>query len=542
MFMCLKTIKALFALQLIIFLCLPIPAHAQRIIKAGIDPSLPPFSFIDQSSGTIRGFNVDLIKLLSANLGAKIRFVPLEAHEMRKALSEGRVDLVVDSKGTGTDLPYLELPLQVEKRLFVNNCCVTVTCVKDLAGHMIVFQRGDNPAPLIPEKKDIRFMEAKTHEEVLQILDSGQATAFISSNSRATIYLIQKNQLKNIKEVGMPVETLPLAVFVGHDNTPLLTELSVGFGKIVENKNYETIYRKWFGHDIPFSDLARYLKIVGAAAGLFAIALSAVFFWNRTLKRKVRQVMTERKRLEEELIQSERLAIMGEMAAGVAHEINNPLGIILANAEELLQHKLEDEEMREGLKAVERNAVRAGKFIDDLLTFTRPTPPTKNRIDLVALVDESLALCKQQLRKKQILVEKEFPAEPLFLEGDDSQIQQVLINVFLNAVQAIPGKGFIRIRAGRSGNNGSEATHLEIADSGMGIPEKDLTRIFDPFYTARKNKGFGLGLSISKRIIEKHNGKVRIESTVGQGTTVFIDLPAALPPSEAAQFDRATRA
>jgi PAS domain S-box-containing protein len=646
----LKPEKLIITFFVFILLSLPAPSRAQRVLKAGIDSSLPPFSFIDQNSNTVRGFSVDLIKLLSANLGAKIRFIPMEGHELGKALSEGRVDLVVDNKSIGPDLSYLELPLQVEKKLFVNTCCVTVTCVKDLAGHMIVFQRGNDPAPLIPEKKDIQFVEAKSHEEALQILDSGMATAFISPNSRSTIYLIQKNQLKNIKEVGLPVETIPLAVFVRNDNTPLLTELSVAFGKIAENGNYETIYRKWFGHDIPFADVTRYLKIVGAAAGLFAIALSAVFLWNRTLKRRVRQVtndlqvseqrhkdliefspemihliapngrimhanqlvlqqlgysreeiallklsdlvvpegrqeveefvgtvfrtgrnirefsfyakdgrrmdvevsaviikgpggdlaccfsrdMTDRKRLEEELIQSERLAIMGEMAAGIAHEINNPLGIILANAEELLQHEFEDEDTKEGLKAVERNALRAGKFIDDLLTFTRPTPPTKNRIDLVLLVEESLMLCKQQLRKKHIVVEKEFTEAPLFFEGDDSQIQQVMINLILNAVQAIPEKGFIRIRAGRMREKGFEAIHLEINDSGMGIPEKDLTRIFDPFYTARKNKGFGLGLSISKRIIEKHNGSVRIESEVGRGTAVLIDLPAFLPSGQTA--------
>ena len=86
----------------------------------------------------------------------------MQGHELGKALSEGRVDLVVDNKSIGTDLPYLELPLPVEKKLFVNTCCVTVTCVKDLAGHMIVFQKGNHPAPLIPEKKDIHFTYKKS--------------------------------------------------------------------------------------------------------------------------------------------------------------------------------------------------------------------------------------------------------------------------------------------------------------------------------------------------------------------------------------------
>jgi signal transduction histidine kinase len=230
-------------------------------------------------------------------------------------------------------------------------------------------------------------------------------------------------------------------------------------------------------------------------------------------------------------MQSERLAIMGEMAAGIAHEINNPLGIILANTEELIQETDGRGTIRESLQTIERNAIRAGKFIDDLLTFTRPNPASKVRIDLIALIEESLSFCKQQLRQKGIRVEKQFPGEAVFFEGDDNQIQQLMVNLILNSIQAISERGSIRLRVGKERDNGSEKVHLEVADTGMGIQEKDLPRIFDPFYTARKNKGFGLGLSISKRIIEKHNGAIRVESMVGQGTTIFIDLPAI--PSQA---------
>jgi signal transduction histidine kinase len=191
--------------------------------------------------------------------------------------------------------------------------------------------------------------------------------------------------------------------------------------------------------------------------------------------------------------------------------------------------------MRESLQTIERNAIRAGKFIDDLLTFTRPNPPTKVRIDLIALIEESLSFCKQQLRQKGIMVEKQFPGEAVCFEGDDNQIQQLMVNLILNSIQAISEKGAIRIRVDKEPNNGAEKVHLEVADTGMGIQEKDLTRIFDPFFTARKNKGFGLGLSISKRIIEKHNGTIRVESILGRGTTIFIDLPAIPPPARSVE-------
>ncbi len=161
--------------------------------------------------------------------------------------------------------------------------------------------------------------------------------------------------------------------------------------------------------------------------------------------------MTERKRLEAELMQSERLAIMGEMAAGIAHEINNPLGIILANTEELIQEIDGRGAIRESLQTIERNAIRAGKVIDDLLTFTRPNPPSKVRIDLIALIEESLSFCKQQLRQKGIQVERQFSGEAVFFEGDDNQIQQLMVNLILNSIQAISEKGSSGYGWARSG-------------------------------------------------------------------------------------------
>lgn len=582
--------------------------------------------------------------MLAATLGAKIKFFPLEGDQLAERLAEGKIDLMIGEKTEiHPNLQALDLPIHLERKLFVNNCCITVTCVRDLPGRTLVVLKGSHLTHLIPQPERVKLIEVDRQEEALQLVNSGEAEVYLSSNGLSATYSIQKSNLRNIKEVGIPVEAVPLAIWVRQDNTPLLTELSVAFGKITENKNYDTIYRKWFGQNIPFAYFEKYFKIILGVIGFFALALLGFFIYNQMLKRKVRQVthdlqlseqkhkdliefspemihlvspdgrvvhankitlqtlgyskeemtfkkihdlvppesqkeveafihsifqtgsgkkefafcgndgrridvemsatlvkgidtlmaccfsrdMTEHKCLEAELMQSERLALMGEMAAGIAHEINNPLGIILANTEELLQETKNQDNHRENLETIERNALRAGKVIEDLLTFTRPGPPAKVQIDLLSLIDESLSLCKQQLRQKRIHVSREFPENPIFFEGDDNQIQQLVVNLLLNSIQAISEKGTIRIRVRREQDNGTEKIHLEIADTGMGIPEKDLPRIFDPFFTARKNKGFGLGLSISKRIIEKHNGTIRVESKAGQGTIIFIDLPTS---------------
>ena len=631
------------ALVLSLLLILPGLASGQRTLRAGIDSSLPPFSFVDSGSSSVRGFNIDLIKMLAGSMGAKIRFLPMDGHDLERRLAEGKLDLIIKEKSiSNPSLQFLQLPTHLDRKLFVNTCCITITCVRDLPGHSVVILKGDDLRRLIPDQDKIRFIEAETQERGLEIVNSGTGDVYLSPNGISAVYSIQKSNFRNIKEVGLPIESVPLAIWVRQEDTALLTELSVAFGKITENKNYDIIYRKWFGQNIPFAGLEKYLKFIIGGAGVLVVVLLGFLVWTRMLKRKVRQVtldlqlseqrhkdliefspemihlvgadgqvihankmaiqtlgycreevlarkifdlvppesreeiilfihsifgagsghkdfsfcakdgrridvdmnatlikgadtllaccfsrdVTEHKRLEAELMQSERLAIMGEMAAGIAHEINNPLGIILANTEEMLHEANGKQNVRENLETIERNALRAGKFIDDLLTFTRPAPPAKVRINLLALIEESLSLCKQQLRQKGIRVEKHLPGEAVFCEGDDNQIQQLIVNLILNSIQAISGKGTIEIRVAKAKDNGAEKVCLEVTDTGIGIPEKDLPKIFDPFYTARKNKGFGLGLSISKRIVEKHYGSIRVKSDVGRGTTFFVDFPA----------------
>ncbi|MBW2146039.1 MAG: transporter substrate-binding domain-containing protein [Deltaproteobacteria bacterium] len=625
----------------------PATIQSKKVLRAGGLRALPPFAFVDKRSGVYRGFSVDLAKLLAGTTGARIKFHAMESAKLEEALVKGKIDFIIGVPNkfiSNTNMQFLEPTILLERKLFVHDCCVTVTCVKDLPGHTVAIEKGSEVLDLIPDKKSIEFIEAESPEKALKLVDSGEADVYISPSGLSTTYFIQKNHFENIKEVGLPIETIPFGVAVRKDSSTLLTELSVAFGKILENKSYDTIYRKWFGQGIQFMEWQKYVKIVIGAVGLFITILLIFVFWTRTLKRKVLKItrdlqrskqkykdliqfspemihqissdgrivlanrvalqrlgykkqeilslrvsdlvakecrhelesfiqsvfrvgrgekefifqakdgrrihvemsittmkgledseelaccfsrdITDRRRLEEELIQSERLAIMGEMAAGIAHEINNPLGIIMANTEEALSYDQKDEGIYENLVAIGRNAERAGKFIDDLLSFTRPAAPSKASINLIELIEESLSLLKQQLKQKRIRVEKQFPEKPVIFEGDDNQIQQLLINLILNSIQAMPQKGRICIRVGLNRINGTEKIRMEIEDTGVGIPEKDLSRIFDPFFTARKSKGFGLGLFISRRIVEKHNGTIRVESTIGQGTIIIIEFPA----------------
>lgn len=236
--------------------------------------------------------------------------------------------------------------------------------------------------------------------------------------------------------------------------------------------------------------------------------------------------LTERKYLEEKLIHSDRLAIMGHMAAGIAHEINNPLGIILSNTGDLISGGPYSEDDHESLKSIERNALRAAKITQDLLSFTRPTPLKKVMIDLIPLIDECLLFLKHKIKAKDVGIEKIYSDPSIFFLCDEKLMQQLLINVILNAIQAVNHKGRITLAVSLRNELKNTVLLIEISDNGVGIPKEDILKIFNPFYTSRKTGGFGLGLYLSKMIVDKHDGIIFVTSELSKGTTVTVKIPS----------------
>lgn len=232
--------------------------------------------------------------------------------------------------------------------------------------------------------------------------------------------------------------------------------------------------------------------------------------------------LTERKQLEEKLIHTDRLTIMGQMTAGIAHEINNPLGIISTNAEELINYELERDESLEILKTIQRNAMRAGKIIEDLLSFTCPSPLNKTKVDFIQLIDESFSFLKPKMKKKNITFRKEFSTAALPLIADEKMMQQLIMNLMLNAVQAVDQAGIITIKTKTRENH---QIVFDVIDNGIGIPSDNLEKIFNPFFTHRKEGGFGLGLFVTKIIIEKHNGHIAVSSKENEGAHFTVELP-----------------
>lgn len=239
----------------------------------------------------------------------------------------------------------------------------------------------------------------------------------------------------------------------------------------------------------------------------------------------VRDITLEKK-LEQQVVQSERLAAMGQMIGGVAHELNNPLTSILG-VSELLQDNETNESSRKQLVMLQQQARRAAEIVQNLTYFSRPPAPGKSSINLAEVVERTLNLHAYSLRKNNVTVD--FLREPNLPHalGDPHQLMQVFLNLILNAEQAIRearDRGTIRIRLGKTENS----VWASFQDDGHGIPPETLPSIFDPFYTTKRpGRGTGLGLSICKAVMKEHNGSVEAENAPGGGAIFTVALPVA---------------
>ncbi len=238
--------------------------------------------------------------------------------------------------------------------------------------------------------------------------------------------------------------------------------------------------------------------------------------------------VTDLKRLEEQLIQAEKLAAMGQMLAGVAHELNNPLTAILGVTELLREREGTDEPTKRQLELTHRQARRAARIVQNLLEFSRPASPHKKSLDVNSLVERTLQLHEHSLRRNNI--EVEFRPEPGLpsVIGDANQLIQVFLNLVTNAEQAIRevrDSGRIQVRLTSNANR----VRVTVQDDGVGIRPEALPRIFDPFYTTKRpGGGTGLGLSICMSIIREHGGNIEAETLPAGGTAFTVTLPIAI--------------
>ena len=238
----------------------------------------------------------------------------------------------------------------------------------------------------------------------------------------------------------------------------------------------------------------------------------------------------QRRLVEEQIAQADKLASIGQLSAGIAHEINNPLGIILGYTQLLIRNETPETEKYNDLKTIEKHVRSCKSIVEDLLNFARSSKPNEDVIRVDEALDDVLAFIQQHAGLENIEVRKHYDASVPEMRLDEKKIKQVFMNLIMNAKHAVGKKGTLRIATGLGPSEGQ--MFVKIADTGHGIEKKNLARIFDPFFTTKPTgEGTGLGLSVSYGIIKNHGGDILVESEAGQGSTFTIVLPLGLPNS-----------
>jgi signal transduction histidine kinase len=252
----------------------------------------------------------------------------------------------------------------------------------------------------------------------------------------------------------------------------------------------------------------------------------------RRAEAALRRTETELDEAQRSLVQSEKLAALGRFSSGVAHELKNPLGIVLGGIEFLeVKEKKGDPETRTVVSKIKEAALRAAQIVDDILKFAKPSSLQLELTDPNELVRDTLSLFQYGIKSRDVEIGADYSRETMHVKVDKNRIQQVLFNLLANAIESLEQGGKVRI--GVSKHPKSKAYPkgscvIEVADTGIGIPPENIQHLFEPFFTTKRDqKGTGLGLSVAKTIMEHHNGDLQIESEAGRGTKAKVILQLA---------------
>jgi two-component system, sporulation sensor kinase E len=320
-------------------------------------------------------------------------------------------------------------------------------------------------------------------------------------------------------------------------------------GKATEYEAYNKIYDKWIIKTL--SPIKEPDTENVAAVSIISKDITK----RRKVEEDLKRAYNELKQTQEQLIQNEKMAAIGRLTSGIAHQIRNPLGIILMGVEyfdNTLSEK--DGQCAGAIKIIKEAVNRANKIIVDILQFSRKAELKFESVDVCGLLDEAINLVEQSGNLKDIKINRNYPEEPVICKADKNMIKQVFINFIDNAIDAIQGQGEVRLNvfyrvASMLGNKvgkraddyfkiGDKIAAVEIEDTGEGIPEDLLPKIFEPFFTTKETgKGTGLGLSLAHLIIDRHEGSIDVKSEVNKGTKFIINLKPGNEQVKGEQYD-----
>lgn len=521
---------------ILIFLNLPSPSAATKSqdidvapIKIGGDNNYPPYEFVDDNDN-FRGFNVDIIRAIAIELGLEIELVPNSWENTMELLKTGEIDAIQGMTMTPEREKIYDFTDEIvmnSQNIFVLKNSSIINDINDLSGKKVSIQSKDVSKEITRRIPDVTVIPKTNQLESLESLLSGEVDAYIG-NRLTGIYYVQTFDLtESVKIVGEPLYPTRYCIAVDKGNTELLNLLNSGLKAIKSNGTYEKIYKKWFGENI--LDINQKWKSILSIL-LVALFISMIFiyithYWNKKLKEEVEIRSKEIIELNNIAMHNDKMQSLGKLSSSIAHELRNPLTSIKAFID-LIPLKIEDDGFRnELIKIVPQEIKRLDDLVGSLLDYSRPKNPNPRKIILDNILSDVLTLLKQKIKEKKIQVS--ISGTDVYFYADEAQMKQILINIILNSIDAIDDNGQIQI----DGSISKSKAIISIKDNGVGVPDEIMNKLFDPFFTSKKS-GYGIGLSVTDRLVKENKGEIKLFSEINKGTTVVIYMPMELQARE----------
>lgn len=523
-------------------------------IIVGGDYSFAPYEFLDKE-GQPAGYNVELTKAIAEVMGVHVQIRLDKWSTVRNELRTGQIDVLqgmVFSESRNQTFDFSPPHTLTHQSIFSRKGAPKITSIQELNDKEVIVQnKGIMHDYLLTQGIKANLILVDTHADALRLLSSGKHQYAVVANLPG-LYLGRELKLTNIVQVSKQVATVPYCYAVKKGNSELLTLFSEGLAIIKNTGRHQIIYDKWLG-GIETSGLAwdRVVRI-GLIIGIpILLLISGIVIWNRSLQKRVTQRTEELRQHQQQLLQADKMASLGILVAGVAHEINNPNSLILFNTPVLIDsfkdaHSILEEHyrthddfmlggleysrMREEIPPMLQEIMGASRkikrIVEDLKDFARQGDSDFTaEVDFNEVVKTSLRLVENSIKKATSNFQMFFAENLPLISANAQRVEQVVVNLILNACQALPNTSRgIAIRTYMDTQR--YAVALEICDEGSGIAHEHLPNLTDPFFTTRRNiGGTGLGLSVSYKIIQEHGGNLDFKSSPGQGTTATLTLP-----------------
>jgi len=568
-----------------VFLCLflaalpPLPlsdaaekSSQKHVVIVGGNSAYPPYEFVDKD-GKPAGFAVELTRAIAEVMDFEVRIkLGSSWNDMRKALDREEIDILQGisySEERERTLSFAAPHSFVSHSIFARKGAKVVHSLDELRGkEVILLGRGIMHDLFEQAGLPLHPVPAPTVADALRMLASGKHDYAVLATLPG-LFLMRELDIQGVELAARGIDTKKYGYAVRKGNEAILEQFNHGMSILKHTGRYKELQDKWLAEAevevAPTPWLYRHRFIVVAV--LF-LGLSASVVWSASLKRQVEirtaaleHEVEERKRAAEalkqhqqQLVQADKMAALGVLVSGMAHEINNPNGLILLNLptvaeavkdiEPVLErHYHEHGDFKMGglpysqmrteiphlLNEMQDAARHIRHIVDDLRQFSRRTDARHDElVDVNEVVRTSMRLVDNALRKATTRYTVHYMGNLPKVRGNFQRLEQVVVNLILNACQALPdtGKG---IFVSTHYRHDSRSVIIQVEDEGVGIPPEHLSRLTDPFFTTKRELGgTRLGLSISDGIISEHGGIMEFESVPGRGTTVIITLPAAV--------------